>query len=79
MQAQTVRMEIAQQQIDNFIYNMVGYNLYYNGKRINTRELTEEQVNEIQSRSHIYKVDKETNKKLIIPTNKVQCIRCTIV
>ena len=56
---------------------MVGYNL--NGKRINTRELTEEQVNEIQSRSHIYKVDKETNKKLIIPTNKVQCIRCTIV
>lgn len=58
---------------------MVGYNLYYNGKRINTRELTEEQVNEIQSRSHIYKVDKETNKKLIIPTNKVQCIKCTIV
>lgn len=58
---------------------MVGYNLYYNGKRINTRELTEEQVNEIQSRSHIYKVDKETNNKLIIPTNKVQCIRCTIV
>ena len=58
---------------------MVGYNLYYNGKRINTRELTEEQVNEIQSRSHIYKVDNETNKKLIIPTNKVQCIRCTIV
>ena len=58
---------------------MVGYNLYYNGKRINTRELTEEQVNEIQSRSHIYKVDKETNTKLIIPTNKVQCIKCTIV
>ena len=58
---------------------MVGYNLYCNGKRRNTRELTEEQVDKIQSRSHIYKVDKENNKKLIIPTNKVQCIRCTIV
>ena len=57
---------------------MVGYNLYYSGKRINTRELTEEQVNAIQSRSHIYKVHKETNQTLIIPTNKVQCIKCTI-
>ena len=48
---------------------MIGYNLYYNGKRINTRELTEEQVDKIQSRSHIYKVDKENNKKLIILKN----------
>ena len=58
---------------------MVGYNLYYKGKRINTRELTEDEVNEIRSRSHIYKVDKETNEKLIVPTNQVQCIKCTII
>ena len=58
---------------------MIGYNLYYKGKRINTRELTEEEVANIRSRSHIYKVDKETNKKLIVPTNQVQCIQCTII
>lgn len=58
---------------------MVGYNLYYEGKRINTRELTEQELNDIFKRSHIYKIDKDTNEKIIIPTNKVQYIRCTIV
>ena len=58
---------------------MVGYNLYYNGKKINTRELTEDEMLNTQKRSHIYKVDKETNEKIIIPTSKVQYIKCTIV
>jgi len=58
---------------------MIGYNLYYKGKKINRRELTEEELNDVYSRSHIYKIDKETNKKIIIPTNQVQHIRCTIV
>lgn len=58
---------------------MIGYNLYYKGKKINTRELSEQELNDIFKRSHIYKVDNETNEKLIIPTNKVQCIRCIIV
>lgn len=58
---------------------MVGYNLYYKGKKINTRELSLEEVESIKSRSHIYKVDKQTNKKLIVPTNQVQYIECTII
>ena len=58
---------------------MIGYNLYYNGKKINTRELTEDELNAAMKKSHIFKVDKETNEKLIIPTNKVQYIRCVIV
>ncbi len=58
---------------------MIGYNLYYKGKKINTRELSLEEVESIKSRSHIYKVDKQTNKKLIVPTNQVQYIECTII
>lgn len=58
---------------------MIGYNLYYMGKRINKRELSLEEVNEVKSRAHIYRIDKETNKKVIIPTNQVQCIECVII
>jgi len=58
---------------------MIGYNLYYNGKKINKNELSEQEILEMQSRSHIYKIDKETNEKIIIPMNKVQYIRCVIV
>lgn len=58
---------------------MIGYNLYYNGKKINTRELSENELNETMKKSHVYKIDKETNEKIIIPTNKVQYIRCVIV
>lgn len=58
---------------------MIGYNLYYKGIRINTRELTSEEVEKVQKRSHIYKVNKETNEKLIVPTNQVQYIKCTII
>ena len=58
---------------------MIGYNLYYNGKKINTRELNEEEIADIRKRSHVYKIDKATNKKIIVPTNKIQCIRCIII
>lgn len=58
---------------------MIGYNLYYEGRKLNTRELNETEMNEAMKKSHIYKVNHETNEKIIIPTNKVQCIRCVIV
>lgn len=58
---------------------MIGYNLYYKGKRINKRELTQEEVDEVYSRSHVYRIEHETKKKIIVPTNQIQIVECTIV
>ena len=58
---------------------MIGYNLYYNGKKLNSRELSEKDVEYIRQRAHVYKIDKETNQKIIVPTNKIQCVKCIII
>lgn len=58
---------------------MIGYNLYYDNIKINSRELTEEELKNVMSKGNITKIDKITNKKTIIPTCKITCVKCTIV
>lgn len=58
---------------------MIGYNLYYGGERINSKELSEEDVSGIRKKAHIYYYNKKTNEKTAIKTCKIQVIPCVII
>lgn len=55
------------------------YNIYYKGKKINNRVLTETEVRNICNKDYIYKRNTVTNELDKIPTKSLEKIKCIII
>jgi hypothetical protein len=55
------------------------YNIYYKGKKLNNRPLTNSDVDEIKEKKEIYKRNNLTNKLDRIPVNSIQYVKTILI
>lgn len=58
---------------------MQGYNLYYQGKRLNKLVLTPDEITNIKNTRYVQQVDPKEHVVTEIPVSKIRFIKCTVV
>lgn len=55
------------------------YNMYYQGRKINNRPITDQEMIDIKEQNEIYKRNNITNKLIKIPVNDIQYVKTILI
>lgn len=55
------------------------FNLYFKGRKLNNRPITEEEISEIKKKKEIYKRNNITNDLEKIPINQIQYVKTILI
>lgn len=61
------------------LYNMKAFNIYFNGRKINSSPLSKDELKRVFEKKFIYKRNIITNLIDEIPVNQLQTRKCIVV